>query len=64
MIIYLVVMISGSMACRSQKATSQGCAAKLQRLLFAAWAAGEAVLGAVAPEEESWVDGDGVFENE
>lgn len=45
MIIYLVVMISGGMACRSQKATSQGFAAKLQRLLFAAWAAGEAVLG-------------------
>ena len=65
MIIYLVLMISGCMACRSQRATSRfAFAAKLQRLLFAAWAAGEAVLGAVAPEEESWVDGDSVFENE
>ena len=44
MIVYLVVMVSCSMACRSQKATS---AAQL-RLIFAAWAAGEAVLGAVA----------------
>lgn len=41
MIIYLVV-ISGSMACCSQPATFSE---KLQRLLFAAWAAGEAVLG-------------------